>query len=70
LHHKLQTEPLNVKLQPIQKLVSLMNEVHLQDRSLITFFRNRLDCKKVKANTAIQSLTIKDALQGTICLRN
>ena len=40
-----------------------MNELHLQDRFLIPFFREGLGYKEVKANTVTQSLIIEEDLQ-------
>ncbi len=41
-----------------------MNELHLQDRFLIPFFREGLGYKEVKANTVTQSLIIEEDLQA------
>ena len=43
-----------------------MNELHLQDKFLIPFFRNDLGYKEVKANTVTQSLIIEEDLQEFI----
>jgi len=40
-----------------------MNELHLQDKFLIPFFRDGLGYKEVKANTVTQSLIIEEDLQ-------
>ena len=40
-----------------------MNELHLQDRFLIPFFREGLGYREVKANTVTQSLIIEEDLQ-------
>ena len=41
-----------------------MNELHLQDRFLIPFFREGLGYREVKANTVTQSLIIEEDLQA------
>jgi len=43
-----------------------MNELHLQDKFLIPFFRDGLGYKEVKANTVTQSLIIEEDLQSFI----
>jgi len=43
-----------------------MNELHLQDKFLIPFFRDGLGYQEVKANTVIQSLIIEEDLQRFI----
>ena len=43
-----------------------MNELHLQDKFLIPFFREGLKYKEVKANTITQSLIIEEDLQAFI----
>ncbi|WP_460119490.1 DEAD/DEAH box helicase family protein [Pseudomonas sp. S2_C03] len=43
-----------------------MNELHLQDKFLIPFFREGLGFKEVKANTVTQSLIIEEDLQAFI----
>jgi len=43
-----------------------MNELHLQDKFLIPFFRDGLGYKEVKANTVTQSLVIEEDLQAFI----
>lgn len=43
-----------------------MNELHLQDKFLIPFFRESLGYKEVKANTVTQSLIIEEDLQAFI----
>ena len=43
-----------------------MNELHLQDRFLIPFFRDGLGYKEVKANTVTQALIIEEDLQEFI----
>jgi type I restriction enzyme R subunit len=43
-----------------------MNELHLQDKFLIPFFRESLDYKEVKANTVTQTLIIEEDLQEFI----
>ena len=43
-----------------------MNELHLQDKFLIPFFRDGLGYKEVKANTVTQSLIIEEDLQAFI----
>ncbi|MDD2914217.1 MAG: DEAD/DEAH box helicase family protein [Gallionella sp.] len=43
-----------------------MNELHLQDKFLIPFFRDGLGYKEVKANTITQSLIIEEDLQAFI----
>ncbi|CAM8645178.1 COG0610 Type I site-specific restriction-modification system, R (restriction) subunit and related helicases [Comamonadaceae bacterium] len=43
-----------------------MNELHLQDKFLIPFFREGLAYKEVKANTVTQSLIIEEDLQAFI----
>lgn len=43
-----------------------MNELHLQDKFLIPFFREGLTYKEVKANTVTQSLIIEEDLQAFI----
>jgi len=43
-----------------------MNELHLQDKFLIPFFRTGLGYKEVKANTITQSLIIEEDLQAFI----
>lgn len=43
-----------------------MNELHLQDKFLIPFFRDSLSYKEVKANTVTQSLIIEEDLQAFI----
>ena len=43
-----------------------MNELHLQDRFLIPFFRDGLGYQEVKANTVTQSLIIEEDLQAFI----
>lgn len=43
-----------------------MNELHLQDKFLIPFFREGLGYKEVKANTVTQSLIIEEDLQAFI----
>lgn len=43
-----------------------MNELHLQDKFLIPFFREGLGYKEVKANTISQSLIIEEDLQAFI----
>jgi type I restriction enzyme R subunit len=43
-----------------------MNELHLQDKFLIPFFRDVLGYKEVKANTVTQSLIIEEDLQAFI----
>ena len=43
-----------------------MNELHLQDKFLIPFFRDDLGYKEVKANTVTQSLIIEEDLQEFI----
>lgn len=43
-----------------------MNELHLQDKFLIPFFRDSLGYKEVKANTVTQSLIIEEDLQAFI----
>lgn len=43
-----------------------MNEIHLQDKFLIPFFRDNLGYKEVKANTVTQSLIIEEDLQAFI----
>ena len=43
-----------------------MNELHLQDKFLIPFFRDTLAYKEVKANTVTQSLIIEEDLQAFI----
>jgi len=41
-----------------------MNELYLQDKFLIPFFRDCLGYTEVKANTVTQSLIIEEDLQG------
>ncbi len=43
-----------------------MNELHLQDRFLIPFFREGLGYQEIKANTITQSLIIEEDLQAFI----
>lgn len=43
-----------------------MNELHLQDKFLIPFFREGLGYKEVKANTVTQSLIVEEDLQAFI----
>jgi len=43
-----------------------MNELHLQDKFLIPFFRESLVYKEVKANTVTQALIIEEDLQAFI----
>ncbi|OWS72795.1 restriction endonuclease subunit R [Polynucleobacter aenigmaticus] len=43
-----------------------MNELHLQDKFLIPFFRDGLGYKEVKANTVTQALVIEEDLQAFI----
>ena len=43
-----------------------MNELHLQDKFLIPFFREGLGYEEVKANTVTQSLIIEEDLQAFI----
>ena len=43
-----------------------MNELHLQDKFLIPFFRDGLGYTEVKANTVTQSLIIEEDLQEFI----
>jgi type I restriction enzyme R subunit len=43
-----------------------VNELHLQDKFLIPFFRDGLDYREVKANTITQSLIIEEDLQAFI----
>ena len=43
-----------------------MNEMHLQDKFLIPFFRDGLGYQEVKANTVTQSLIIEEDLQAFI----
>ena len=43
-----------------------MNELHLQDKFLIPFFRDGLGYREVKANTVTQSLIIEEDLQAFI----
>ena len=43
-----------------------MNEIHLQDKFLVPFFRDSLGYKEVKANTVTQSLIIEEDLQAFI----
>ena len=43
-----------------------MNELHLQDKFLIPFFRDGLGYKEVRANTVTQSLIIEEDLQEFI----
>ena len=43
-----------------------MNELHLQDKFLIPFFRDSLGYKEVKANTITSSLIIEEDLQAFI----
>ena len=43
-----------------------MNELHLQDKFLIPFFREGLGYKEVKANTVTQALIIEEDLQAFI----
>ena len=43
-----------------------MNELHLQDKFLIPFFRDGLGYKEVKANTVTQALIIEEDLQEFI----
>ncbi|OQW66775.1 DEAD/DEAH box helicase family protein [Methylomonas sp. 11b] len=43
-----------------------MNELHLQDKFLVPFFRDGLGYKEVKANTVTQSLIIEEDLQAFI----
>ena len=43
-----------------------MNELHLQDKFLIPFFRDGLGYKEVKANTVTQALIIEEDLQAFI----
>lgn len=43
-----------------------MNELHLQDKFLIPFFRDGLGYKEVKANTITLSLIIEEDLQAFI----
>lgn len=43
-----------------------MNELHLQDKFLVPFFRDSLGYKEVKANTVTQSLIIEEDLQAFI----
>ncbi len=43
-----------------------MNELHLQDKFLIPFFREGLGCREVKANTVTNSLIIEEDLQEFI----
>jgi type I restriction enzyme, R subunit len=43
-----------------------MNELHLQDKFLIPFFRDGLSYNEVKANTVTQSLIIEEDLQAFI----
>ncbi|WP_428718543.1 type I restriction enzyme subunit R domain-containing protein [Undibacterium curvum] len=43
-----------------------MNELHLQDKFLIPFFREGLSYKEVKANTVTQALIIEEDLQAFI----
>jgi type I restriction enzyme R subunit len=43
-----------------------VNELHLQDKFLIPFFRDGLGYKEVKANTVTQSLIIEEDLQAFI----
>ncbi len=43
-----------------------MNELHLQDKFLIPYFRDGLGYKEVKANTVSQSLVIEEDLQAFI----
>ena len=40
-----------------------MNELHLQDKFLIPFFREGLGYREVKANTVTNSLIIEEDLQ-------
>ena len=43
-----------------------MNELHLQDKFLIPFFREGLGYREVKANTVTNSLIIEEDLQEFI----
>jgi len=43
-----------------------MNELHLQDRFLVPFFRDDLSYQEVKANTVTQSLIIEEDLQAFV----
>ncbi len=43
-----------------------MNELHLQDKFLIPFFREGLGYREVKANTVTKSLIIEGDLQEFI----
>lgn len=43
-----------------------MNELHLQDKFLIPFFRDGLGYKEVKANTITQALIVEEDLQAFI----
>lgn len=43
-----------------------MNELHLQDKFLVPFFRDGLKYKEVKANTITESLIIEEDLQAFI----
>lgn len=43
-----------------------MNELHLQDKFLIPFFREGIGYKEVKANTITQALIIEEDLQAFI----
>lgn len=43
-----------------------MNELHLQDKFLIPFFRDGLGYKEVKANTVTHALIIEEDLQEFI----
>jgi hypothetical protein len=45
-----------------------MNEIHLQDKFIIPFFRDKLGYQEVKANTVTNSLIIEEDLQ-TLALR-
>ncbi len=43
-----------------------MNELHMQDKFLIPFFRDGLGYKEVRASTVTQSLIIEEDLQAFI----
>ena len=43
-----------------------MNELHLQDRFILPFFKEGLGYNEVKANTVIESLIIEEDLQAFI----
>ena len=43
-----------------------MNEIHLQDKFIIPFFRDKLGYQEVKANTVTNSLIIEEDLEAFI----